>query len=68
MYWDGERMRVPSGVISNGFLTMIRLCVGVMNFEDLTEDLGVVVAEVIFIFFFGVVGVASSSVSLLGTY
>ena len=68
MYRDGDRMRVPSGVISNGFLITIRLLVGVMKCADLALDFGVVVAEVILLFFRGVVGTASSSPSLLGIY
>ena len=47
---------MPRGVISSGFLITIRLCVGVMNLLDLIDDLGVVAAEVVFLFLRGVEG------------
>jgi len=40
----GESIRVPSGVKDNGFLTTMRLCVGVMNLRGdrvLCLDVGV---------------------------
>lgn len=63
--WLGERMRVPRGVNSRGFLTMMRLCVGVVYLEEACAealDWGVGAVESLR-FLLGVLGFSRSSSS-----